>query len=240
MNRPIADLRPAAATLALYAAVVLTLVSSLRFLGHDALPYVADYSESTYARYWVHRGWLLVHIVGGAVALLAGPFQLWSGLRRRSLRIHRWTGYAYVIAIAFAATSSFYLTFHTRADFGTALFVLALMWWLTIVMAYLAIRNGRVDAHRDWMIRSYILTFSFVTYRVIVPMSAFDGLGPSKYATALWISWVAPYMVAEVFMHWERVTRRRSPASRKRNEGVEGPPSPVGLAPAGASERVGE
>lgn len=35
-------------------------------------------------------GVLLTHIVTGSLALVVGPIQLWSGLRRRSLLLHRW------------------------------------------------------------------------------------------------------------------------------------------------------
>jgi uncharacterized membrane protein len=219
MNRQILNRTPTVSMLVVYGAVALMLVSAQRFLIHDALPYIADYGESTFSRYWEHRWWLLVHIAGGTIALLCGPLQLWSGLRRRARSFHRWTGRAYMIGIAFAATSSFYLVFFTQPDFGAALFVLALMWWLTIAMGYVAIRNGRTDAHREWMIRSYIITFSFVSFRFIVPMSIFDGLESGRAATALWISWVVPYMVAEVFMAWKRVTRPATSPRSHRSRG---------------------
>ena len=37
-------------------------------------------------------GWLFLHINGGMLALLTGPWQFWTGLRQRNLTIHRWTG----------------------------------------------------------------------------------------------------------------------------------------------------
>src|SRR5215469_13759434 len=44
------------------------------------------------ANYWVMRGWLLMHMTGGMVALLTGPWQFWTGFRARYIRLHRWTG----------------------------------------------------------------------------------------------------------------------------------------------------
>jgi uncharacterized membrane protein len=184
---------------------------AIRFWLHDAYPYFADYTEESYRRYWPVRQGLLPHIAGGTLALFAGPFQVWSGLRRRVRRLHRWTGYAYISGITVSALSSFHLVFHTRPDFGLSLFVLAVAWLATTAMALTAVRNKRVDAHREWMIRSYIVTFSFVSYRLLVGLSIFDGLESGRFATVLWISWVVPMMVFELSTQWNRVTQLKRP-----------------------------
>jgi hypothetical protein len=56
----------------------------------DALPYL-QYTEASYERFWERSGWLLIHVLGSSLALLIGPFQFWSGLRRPYLTVHRWT-----------------------------------------------------------------------------------------------------------------------------------------------------
>ena len=61
---------------------------TLLFLIDDALPYF-DVSEISYGRFWDRSGWLLTHVIGGSLALLVGPFQFWSGLRQRHLRLHQ-------------------------------------------------------------------------------------------------------------------------------------------------------
>lgn len=181
------------------------MLAAARFWLHDAAPYFVDYSEAAYRRYWPTRQSLLFHIAGGTIALFAGPFQLWSGFRARFRRAHRWTGYAYVSAIAVSASSSFYLAFYTTPDFGLALFILAIVWWVSITMALIAVRNRRIDAHREWMIRSYIATFSFVSYRALVSLSMFKGLGAGRHATVLWLSWVIPMALFELYLQWDRV-----------------------------------
>jgi uncharacterized membrane protein len=206
----------AAARIGILLAVMFVVLAAARFWLHDALPYLVDYTEGAYRRYWPNRQSLLVHIAAGTIALFAGPFQLWSGLRARYRRLHRWTGYAYVSAIAISASSSFFLAFHTTPDFGLALFILAIVWWVCIAMALVAVRNRRIDAHREWMIRSYIVTFSFVSYRFLVGLSMFKGLGAGRHATVLWISWVVPMLLFELFLQWDRVRplkRRVAPAT---------------------------
>ena len=199
---------------ALALAVALLMCAASWFWLHDAFPYLVEHTEEEYGRYWPDRRSLLAHILGGSIALLAGPFQLWSGLRRRLPRLHRSLGYTYIAGVALGASASFYLTFHTKPDFGLALFVLAVTWWITIAMAYAAVRNGRLDAHREWMIRSYIVTFAFVSYRYGVGLSVFDGLGAGRDASVLWLSWVVPMMVLELWVQRGRIgPARRSPAA---------------------------
>jgi uncharacterized membrane protein len=206
------DTRAGRLALALGGAVLV--LGATRFWLHDAVPYIVDYTEAAYRRYWPNRQSLLIHIAGGTVALFAGPFQLWSGLRARFRRLHRVVGYAYVTGIAVSASSSFYLAFFTTPDFGLALFILAVVWWVSIVMALVAARNRRIDAHREWMIRSYIVTFSFVSYRALVSLSVFQGLGAGRHATVLWISWVLPMMLFELLLQWDRVSPRKHRLAR--------------------------
>ena len=42
------------------------------------------------------------HIVAGGLALIAGPFQFWRGLRDRHRSVHRWIGRTYLAAVAIA------------------------------------------------------------------------------------------------------------------------------------------
>src|ERR1700751_4052518 len=52
--------------------------------------YYRHYDAASFDPYWPRRGWLFLHMNGGALALLTGPTQLWTGLRRRNLTFHRW------------------------------------------------------------------------------------------------------------------------------------------------------
>jgi uncharacterized membrane protein len=192
---------------------ILVVAFAARFWAHDALPYITDYAEESYRRYWQVRRGLLVHIAGGSVALFAGPLQLWTGLQRRFRRLHRGLGYAYISGIVISASSSFYLALYTRADFGLALAILAVAWLASIAMALIAVRNRRIDVHQEWMIRSYIVTFSFVSYRFLVSLSMFQGLGPSRPAMVLWISWVVPMMLFELFIQRNRIRPLKRPTT---------------------------
>jgi hypothetical protein len=79
-------------------------------------------------------------------------------------------------------------------------------------MAYRAARNRRFDAHRAWMIRSYVLTWSFVLCRLVgrVPWLANIGDG----AAIVWLSWIVPLLLCEVGLQWSAGARAVRPGSR--------------------------
>jgi hypothetical protein len=186
---------------------------ALGFLAYKGLYYYAstiehfafDYSEANYGRLWPNRFWLFLHIAGGTLALFAGPFQLWSGLRDRHRPIHRWTGRVYVTGVLLGGVAAFYLAFFSQPrSFGIALFAMAVAWWVTVGVAIVAVKQYRIEAHRAWMIRGYVVTFSFVTFRMLIEMPLWSMAGDARLAVVLWVSWVAPLAVIEVVLRSAR------------------------------------
>ena len=70
-------------------------------------------AESSYGFFWPRRYGLLLHVTGGTLALLTGPFQFWTGSRRVSLHVHRWIGRTYVSGVAMGIVGAFYLAVTT-------------------------------------------------------------------------------------------------------------------------------
>jgi hypothetical protein len=186
--------------------VVATLAyQALHFWTRDPLHYIVDHTERSFGAYWPRRWWLLLHIGGGTLALFMGPFQLWSGLRSRFLHVHRITGLLYVIGVGVGGAAGFYMSFFSEPrDFGVALFMLAFAWWLTVGMAFLAIKRRRIDAHKEWMIRGYVVTFAFVAFRYLVDLPVFAPLGAARASTVGWLCWVVPLLVTEAVLQWRR------------------------------------
>lgn len=199
------------------ALVLLALLGAALYFWFDsALHYFRNFDAAGFRRYWPSRGWLMAHIVGGTFALMLGPFQFWTGFKLRRPKLHRLMGYGYALGILLGGGSSFILSVRSSIpDFGFALFFLGFAWWLTLGMALVAIRNRRFDAHRDWMIRSYIVTFGFVTFRYVVDFEVFNGLGRSKLAAVGWMCWVVPLLIAEIFLHWKSVAPRKGAAAER-------------------------
>jgi uncharacterized membrane protein len=172
---------------------------AILFLLDDALPYL-EFSEASYGRFWDRSVWLLVHVFGGSLALLAGLLQHWSGFRQRHGEVHPWIGYVYVAGIALAAGTAFQLSFHTQDwTFGVALFTGALVWLAATCLAVVEAIRGRFDTHREWMLRSYILTFSFVSFRLVLEIPWVEQLGTEAEVSTTfgWLCWVLPLCTYE-------------------------------------------
>ena len=193
------------------ATLSLAAVVALGFFTSTALPYLL-LDPAVLARYEPRRVWLLVHVAAGAVALLTGPVQLWLGLAGRTARVHRRLGLVYVAAVGIGSTAAFYLAAHTTLGwgFGTGITGLGVAWVVTTAMAVAAIRRGLVEQHREWMIRSYVVTFAFVTFRALWTVLAAAGIGTlaEQLAMASWFCWAVPLLVVEVALQGRRVLAR--------------------------------
>jgi uncharacterized membrane protein len=166
--------------------------------------YYLNYNPEGFDVYWTRRGGLLLHISSGMVALLIGPWQFSQRLRQRHLRLHRVMGRTYLIAVACGSAAGFYLALTTTFGWawGTSLAALAFAWAITGAMAFYAIRQRQIQIHREWMIRSYVVTFAFVTFRVLNDMGPTSHLQPpiDRAITFVWACWVIPLLVAEVIL----------------------------------------
>lgn len=185
--------------LMLLAALLVVFGIAVKFLVHYALPYFA-FDRKYFDYYWPHRLRLMTHISGGILALTCGPFQLWTGLRQKALHVHRWTGILYLVGVAVGATGAGMMAvFSIPRNFGVSLGFMAFAWITSTAIAYVAILRGLISLHREWMVRSYLITFGFVTFRLIsdYPPGVHWGKFEDRAATIAWACWVVPLLVYE-------------------------------------------
>jgi predicted membrane protein DUF2306 len=80
----------------------------------------------------------------------------------------RYTGRIFLAGVTAGVTGAIYLALTTTFGwaFGFGILGLAAAWASITGMACLAIRKGLVEIHKEWMMRAYIVTFAFVTFRV--------------------------------------------------------------------------
>jgi uncharacterized membrane protein len=173
-----------------------------------ALPYFRLTPEQ-FRGYWPRRWWLLLHVVAGMVALVSGPVQLWLGLAHRGVGLHRALGTAYVVSVGVGSASACYLVITTQLGwvFGAGLAGLATAWVVTTGLAILAVRRGLYDQHKEWMIRSYVVTTAFVTFRLLADVLDAAGVGslPQRLTVASWFCWAVPLLVTEAVLQGRKI-----------------------------------
>jgi hypothetical protein len=186
-------------------------IGALVFIGIAAIPYFLRMDEVQFRQYWPMRGWLLTHITMGMVAILTGPVQLWLGLSDRFPALHKNLGFVYMAAVTLGAVAGYYLAFNTAGGvvFGSGLAGLATAWLTTTGMAFLAIKRHLYEQHKEWMIRSYVVTFAFVVFRALDTVIAsrmplLDHIGISA-----WFCWSVPLLVNELVLQGRKILRVR-------------------------------
>jgi len=171
------------------------------------IPNYFHYDPAHYIYYWPKRWWLIAHVGGGTVALALGPFQFSNTLRKRYVQAHRWMGRVYLTGILVGSIGGAYmgLMVSPLKAFGWSLEFLALAWFVTALMAFIAVKRRQFVLHREWMIRSYVVTFAFVLFRIGTRNHVFGSLGPEMSVVMLaWVVTAGPLLFTDVVLRWPR------------------------------------
>jgi uncharacterized membrane protein len=199
------------APLGLFTAIAILGAFALWFIVHKVYLYTS-YNAATYDEYWPRRYGLIPHLLGGMTAILAGLVQIWLGLTGRTGALHRALGRVYVAGVAVGSVGSFYLALTIDPKYfayAAGLFALACAWVLTTSMALLAIHRRAIEQHREWMLRSYVVTFAFVTFRLSERILLDWKVAPEmEVATFLaFACWAVPLLLAEPLIQWRKIRR---------------------------------
>ena len=118
---------------------------------------------------------LIPHATAGILATALGPFLFSTRFRQQHLFRHRIMGRVYVICIAIAAPTAYLLEPNIANGVG------GFLWAACTFAAYLTARNRQIQAHRQWMIRSYLFTLNFIFTRVANPIPAWMNLDSAHF-----------------------------------------------------------
>jgi uncharacterized membrane protein len=176
-----------------------------------------NHSDEEWAYFFPVRWLILPHALAGLTALLTGPFQFSARFRQRHLRVHRIMGRVYLASVTVAGVVAFYVSAIHQKQLQDKEWIFALntAWLITAAIAFTAVRNGNIEAHRQWIARNYALTTVFVTVRVLnaIPIPESYGQGPS------WMLVLATLLFTDVGLSWHSVftNRRLQPPTKRRS-----------------------
>ncbi|MFP9098250.1 DUF2306 domain-containing protein [Flavobacterium sp. RHBU_24] len=145
------------------------------------------------------------HVYTSIFVLLFGFIQFFTFTGKAGKRLHRLSGYLYVVGLlAIAGPSGLYMSVYANGGLPAkvSFVLLSLLWWYTTWRAMQAIRAHNFTSHRNWMIRSYALCLSAVTLRIwkVVIAFFFDLPPMDRYVIIAWLGWVLNLIVAEVII----------------------------------------
>jgi uncharacterized membrane protein YozB (DUF420 family) len=181
----------------------LALLSTLPILWRVVLPML---SGTNWPEHGGHVPVVLAHAIGGLAMLGLGAAALYIGWTRKAFRRHKWFGYSYLILGGSGAVFALVLSIqapHPPRSLYIATGTLALVWLAVAAMAWRAARNKRFDSHREWMIRSYVLTWTFVGCRLATMVDFYPWLGAEGTTAAIWVNWIVPLVICEIALRWK-------------------------------------
>jgi uncharacterized membrane protein len=154
------------------------------------------------------RHLLIPHVLSGTVALLSGPFQFSTRFRQRHLKFHRVLGRFYVASVFVGSFTGIALAAGRPGLPGTSMQAAA--WMVCTLAAVVTARNRQIAAHRQWMARSYAVTFTFVSSRVLNLWPRYwSHLGDSLAAVGVIAFTLASILLVDVGLNWRELTNRR-------------------------------
>ncbi len=167
--------------------------------------------KEAYVGYWWWKTAFYVHVFTSIGALVAGLSQFSSHILREHRSWHRLIGriYAYdILAINFPSGMVLAVCANGLLPGRIAFVLLDCLWFTFTWVAVAAVRNGQIARHREFMIRSYALTFSAVTLRTwkIILSRSFRIDPVHLYMMEAWMGFVPNLLVAE---WWIRNRPRR-------------------------------
>ena len=141
------------------------------------------------------------HIFAGMFCILSALLQFSSEILRKRKAIHIWSGRIYVLTVMFiGAPTGLYMSFFAKGSFNERLLFMfmAFYWFATTAKGFTSILKKNVLAHKCWMMRSYCMAMTAVTFRIYHLIFYSIGWGHlENYEISLWISVVGNILIAE-------------------------------------------
>jgi hypothetical protein len=142
-----------------------------------------------------------LHIFAGSVCIITALIQFSRYLLKKSKAIHRWSGKIYVAVVLFlGAPTGIFLSFFAKGSlWERVLFLFMAVWWfITTLNGLHTILKKNVIGHKIWMMRSYSMAMTAVTFRVYhIVFYLLNWNHLENYELSLWISVIGNMLFAE-------------------------------------------
>jgi uncharacterized membrane protein len=175
--------------------------------------FLLDSNSFLYQRYAAIPVLMLLHGVPGALALILGVFQFSSRLRQRYLPVHRVMGRIYVASVLIAAPAAVVVSIKLPTPTLTMASVIqASGWVIATLTALYCVRTGKIQQHREWMMRSYPFAMVFVFVRAIVAIPAIQRMGIMGLAEVVWSVIAVACFLPSFLIEWQHLAASRRTA----------------------------
>ena len=114
--------------------------------------------------------------------------------------------YIFCVAVAVAAPVSI----PVAVILGPSVLVMAATtqavgWIVTTATAFYCVRTGRIQQHREWMMRSYPFAVVFIVVRGILAIPAIERMGEVGFVSVVWSVIAAACFLPSFLIAWNDV-----------------------------------
>jgi hypothetical protein len=152
----------------------------------------------------VYKFSFYTHIFAGMFCITAALTQFSSYILKKRKRVHIWMGKIYVLVVLLlGAPTGLYMSFFAKGSFWERILFMfmAMYWFYSTSKGLQTIKAKNVLAHKNWMIRSYSMAMTAVTFRIYHILFYYLGIDHlHNYEISLWISVLGNMLLAEYFI----------------------------------------
>jgi hypothetical protein len=145
-----------------------------------------------------------IHIFAGMLCISTALIQFSSFIIKKRKKIHIWSGRIYVmVVLLLGAPTGLYMSFFAKGSFWERILFafMAIYWFYTTMKGFTTILKKNVLAHKIWMMRSYCMAMTAVTFRVYYILFYYFGMDLlHNYEVSLWISVLGNMLIAELLI----------------------------------------
>lgn len=153
---------------------------------------------------------LYAHISTVPVILLVGSFQVFFRYEQKWKALHKTLGKIYVyLILGVSAPGALIISFYAFGGWTakTSFLLLTILWgWFTF-RGFVSAKRREVPAHKNFMIRSYVLTLSAIFLRMIsfIFIHYFQFYGTLAYSLAAWLCWLPFLIITELIIIYKKI-----------------------------------
>jgi uncharacterized membrane protein len=151
-----------------------------------------------------------IHVFSTVFVLIAGFTQFNTFLLQNYSQIHRNIGKLYVFVVLFlAAPSGLFIGYYANGGLISkiAFILLSLFWFFFTYKGFKHIKNKNILLHKQFMLRSFALTFSAITLRLwkVILVYLFHPSPMDVYQIISWLGWIPNILIIEycIYRHYK-------------------------------------
>lgn len=184
---------------------ILMMQISLKYFPFDSNVAFLNIKQTEVTQVALYLPLFYIHVLSSIFVLVAGFTQFNTFILQKHTQIHRNIGKVYVFVVLFlAAPSGMFIGYYANGGWTskTAFITLSFFWFYFTYKGLIHIKNKEIQKHKQFMLRSFALTFSAITLRFwkVIIVHLFHLAPMDTYQIIAWLGWIPNILIIEYYI----------------------------------------